>query len=178
MDLAVTPALLVRVLVLAGIVIVLAAAWAWSRRSRARRDGALLSVDLSRTRESPVRSERYRIVGRPDAVRRLPDGREVPVEIKHRPTPRGGPTRSHRIQVAAYCLLLESATGRAPPYGVLRYSDGGEFRLPWDESARAELLELRSAMSRPYRGEATPSPGRCARCPWRSGCEARSPGVS
>lgn len=83
--------------------------------------------------------------------------------------------RSHRIQVAAYCLLIESATGRAPPYGVLRYSDGGEFRITWDAPARAELLELRAAMGRPYRGEATPSAARCSRCPWRTGCDARFP---
>jgi CRISPR-associated exonuclease Cas4 len=98
----------------------------------------------------------------------------VPIEIKHRATPRGGPTRSHRIQVAAYCLALESMTGRPPPYGLLRYSDGGEFRVPWDAAARAELLDLRAAIGRTYRGEATPSPARCARCPWRAGCDVRA----
>ena len=143
-------------------------------RRRARRDGALVSVDRASASGPSLSSSEHRLVGRPDALRRLPDGREVPIEIKHRATPRGGPTRSHRVQVAAYCLLIEDTTGRAPPYGLLRYSDGGEFRLPWDDRARAELLEVRASIALPYRGAATPSPARCARCAWRDGCDARS----
>ncbi|HXQ93838.1 MAG TPA: PD-(D/E)XK nuclease family protein [Thermoplasmata archaeon] len=161
-------------LVLIGLVLAAVVGRALLRRGLDRRHGALVAVDRAGTRDPPIVSEEHRIVGRPDGLRRLPDGREIPIEIKHRATPRGGPTRSHRVQVAAYCLAIESATGRAPPYGVLRYSDGGEFRIAWDDRARSELLELRSAMARPYRGEATPSPGRCARCPWRAGCDVRA----
>ena len=173
MDPSVTRALEALGLVLLGLAIAFVAVAALLRRRRDRRHGTLLSVD--RGLERPIVDPEHGIVGRPDAVRRLPDGREVPIEIKRRPTPRGGPLRSHRVQVLAYCLLLESATGRSPPYGVLRYSDGGEFRVPWDRAARAELLTVRAQILRPYRGEATPSPGRCRHCPWRSGCDARAP---
>jgi CRISPR-associated exonuclease Cas4 len=173
--------LLTRELVAAGLILVgfgiaIGVARAILRRRHDRRYGELVAADRAGSTDRPIVSEEYRIAGRPDAVRRLPDGRQVPVEIKHRTTPREGPPRSHRIQVAAYCLLIESATGRAPPYGVLRYSDGGEFRIVWDARARDELLGLRVAMDRPYRGEATPSPARCARCPWRNGCDVRAPG--
>ncbi len=153
------------------------AAWAaralFKRRADARL-GRLVAVDAGAP--SILRSDRYRLEGRPDAVRELPDGRAVPIELKSRPAPRGGPPASHLVQVWAYCLLVEEETGRAPPFGILRYVDG-EYRVPWDRPARAELLRLRDAIARPYDGRATPSPGRCARCPWSPVCDLRAPGT-
>jgi len=124
-------------------------------------------------RPATLRSERYRLVGRPDELRRLGDGRVVPVEFKSRSTPPRGPSPSHVVQVRAYCLLVEETTGSAPPYGILRYSDG-EFRVRWDDRARDELLRLRAEVLRPYDGRATPSRARCARCPWFGACDARA----
>lgn len=159
-------------LILFGLIVAGIAARALRQRSRARRDGALVSVD--RGVGSPLASERHRLVGRPDALRRLPDGRLVPVEIKARPTPPRGPPESHRIQVAAYCLLVEEETGVPPPYGVVRYSDRGEFRLVWDRSARDAVLAVRAAIDAEYDGRATPSAAKCRACPWRDGCDARA----
>lgn len=138
---------------------------------RGRRHGRLVAVDPQPG--PPLRSERYRLVGRPDELRRRPDGRPVPVEWKSRAAPPGGPLPSHVVQVWAYCLLLEDATGLAPPYGVLRYGDGAEFRIDWTDAARGELLRLRAELDRPYDGRATPSRARCRRCPWVGGCDAR-----
>jgi len=107
------------------------AAWA-SRRPDGRR-GRLVEVDLPGRAGTRLVSERWRLVGKPDEIRQLPDGSFVPVEWKSRFAPRGGPWRSHQVQVAAYCLLLEETTGRAPPYGIVRYRDGGEFFVAWDE---------------------------------------------
>jgi CRISPR-associated exonuclease Cas4 len=143
------------------------------RRSR-RRDGILLAVDSSADRPRTLVAEPYRLAGRPDALRQLPDGRQVPVEIKRRATPTMGPPFSHRIQVLAYCLLVESTTGRSPPYGVIRYGDGGEFRIRWDVAARNEVLALRRAVGGRYDGRATPSVARCARCPWNAICDVRA----
>jgi len=142
-------------------------------RRHDRRWGSLVAIDAGAP--AVLRSRRYRLSGRPDVLRRLPDGRVVPVELKSRATPRRGPPHSHQAQVAAYCLLVEEATGVAPPFGVLRYSDGGEFRVPWGPGPRHVLLTLRSALDRPYGGEATPSPAKCAGCAWRSVCDARAP---
>ncbi len=171
MDLAVLngpwPAL---ALAAAGLALAVWAARALSSRRADDRLGALRAVDAGAP--AVLRSYRYRLQGRPDVLRELPDGRIVPVEVKSRATPSRGPTRSHRIQVWAYCLLLEETTGRAPPFGVLRYADG-EFRIRWDGPARAELLALRREIDRPYDGRATPSRERCARCPWAAGCDAR-----
>jgi len=149
------------------------AAWALRALGERRQDaarGRLVAVDAGRS--ITLRSERYRLAGRPDELRRLTDGRLVPVEFKSRATPARGPPPSHIAQVRAYCLLVEESTGVAPPYGLLRYADG-EFRVRWDPRARAELLALRDELHAPYDGRATPSPARCARCPWFWVCDAR-----
>jgi CRISPR-associated exonuclease Cas4 len=152
-------------------------AWGLARVAALRRDetvGRLVAVDASSTSGRTLRSPRYRIAGRPDELRVDAAGRWIPVEWKSRSAPRAGPAYSHRIQVYAYCLLCEETTGRPPPFGVLRYGDGTEFRLPWDAGARAELLRLRAAFGQRYDGRATPSPGKCAGCRWRNGCDRRA----
>jgi CRISPR-associated exonuclease Cas4 len=141
-------------------------------RHRERRHGDLVALDEPGGRPShPLNSPRWRLVGRPDEIRRRPDGTLLPVEWKRRRAPVEGPFESHRVQVWGYALLLEESTGRPPPYGVLRYGDGKEFRVPWDSQARGELLGVLEAVNRPYSGEARPSPGRCAHCRWRTGCD-------
>jgi len=163
--------LLAGLVAVAGIALV---AWAWRALAERRRDaarGRLVAVDAGNA--WTLRSERFRLVGRPDELRRLGDGRLVPVEFKSRATPPRGPTPSHVAQLRAYCLLVEETTGEAPPYGILRYADG-EFRVRWDVRARAELLAVRAELARRYDGRATPSPARCARCPWVRACDARA----
>jgi CRISPR-associated exonuclease Cas4 len=150
------------------------AAWGVRALAARRRDaslGPLVAIDAGRP--AVLRSYRYRVQGRPDALRQLADGRWVAVETKSRASPPNGPTRSHLVQVWAYCLLVEEETGRSPPFAVLRYSDR-EFRVPWDAGARCDLLRLRAELLRPYDGRATPSPSRCARCGWFSVCDARA----
>jgi CRISPR-associated exonuclease Cas4 len=139
------------------------------RRHQESRWGSLVAIDAGRA--ETLRSDRYRLLGRPDLLRRSTDGRRIPIEIKRRAAPREGPFRSHVVQVWAYCLLVEEVDGRAPPFGVVRYSDR-EFRVPWDAAARSELLAIRRAVDAPYDGRATPSPGRCGGCRWAPGCDA------
>lgn len=163
---------LAAVVVLVGLVLT-----AWALRALSLRhadivqEGRLVAIDAGRP--MTLRSEDYRLVGRPDEIRRLADGRLVPVEVKSRSTPARGPPPSHLVQVRAYCLLVEEATRVPPPYGVLRYSDA-EFRVRWDDRARRELIALRTELLRPYDGRATPSPERCRRCPWSDVCDARA----
>jgi CRISPR-associated exonuclease Cas4 len=166
----VNPALLALAVVIVGLGL---AVWGMRALSARRRDNALGSlVAIDAGRPTVLRSYRYQLTGRPDALRQLPDGRWVPIEVKSRRSPSSGPTRSHLVQVWAYCLLVEEATGRSPPFGVLRYSDQ-EFRVRWDAATRRDLLRLRDELLRPYDGRATPSPSRCARCTWASVCDAR-----
>ncbi len=160
--------------VLVGVLTVLVGLRALGIRQREGRYGTLLAADELPDRGPRLRSQRYAIAGRPDELRRLASGQVVPVEVKSRDAPSRGPLPSHRVQVWAYCLLVEETTGVAPPFGVLRYGDGGEFRVPWDRSAREQLLALRAEVDRPYDGRASPSPAKCAGCRWRDVCDARA----
>jgi CRISPR-associated exonuclease Cas4 len=156
-------------LAVAGVVAVAAGALGLRRLRADRRWGALVAVDAGRP--VTLRSERYRLAGRPDLVRRGPGGVLVPVELKSRPAPARGPFPSHLVQLAAYCLLIEETTGRAPPFGVLRYRDR-EVVVPYDTTARRRVLEARAGRIARYDGRATPSPAKCAGCPWSPSCDA------
>ena len=151
--------------------ILVAGAVALARRRQQQRSGRLLQADLPSRPGMPLRSPRFRLAGRPDELRMLPDGRWVPVELKSRRSPREGPPRSHRVQIAAYCLLVEETTGRSPPFGLLRYGDGGEFRIEWTPDLRQYVLDMRAEMAAPYDGRALPSRGRCSGCAWRASCD-------
>ena len=115
-------------------------------------------------------SARYRLRGRPDELRGAPDGRLVPVEIKSAASPRGGPQASHRMQLLAYCLLVEEETQRPPPYGILCYGDGREFRVAWDGAARAEVLAGLVRLGGLYMGQADPAPWKCTPCRFGTIC--------
>lgn len=151
----------------------LASVWFLRAVGRERRHGSLRSVDAGAPR-APIVAASLGLVGRPDELRELADGRPVPIELKSRSGPRSGPLASHRVQVEAYCLLVEAATGRSPPYGVLRYGDGTEWEIPWDAAARARTTARLRAVRRPYDGAATPSPAKCRGCGYRGRCDARA----
>lgn len=160
--------------VAAGVACVAVAAYALVRWGRERSRGALVSADVGPSMSWTLRSERYRLVGRPDMVRRRSDGRPIPIEIKSRASYRDGPPRSHIIQLWAYCLLLEESGEGSPPYGLLRYGDGVEYSVPWGATERRILLELREEMDRAYDGRARAAPARCARCRYWAICDARA----
>lgn len=166
--------LLSLVLVGSGAAAILLASALLFRWTRERVVGSLVSVDAGPDSSWTLRSDRYRIVGRPDLVRRGPEGRAIPIEIKSRPSYRDGPPRSHILQLWAYCLLLEENESARPTHGILRYGDGVEYRVPWGTEERRILLELRDEMATPYDGRARPAPARCARCRWWSICDARA----
>jgi CRISPR-associated exonuclease Cas4 len=169
---AVSPELLALLGVGIGVVVAALGARAVAARRRDRALGALVAIDAGAG--VTLRSDRYRIAGRPDALRRRADGAVIPIERKSRSAPAAGPPRSHLVQVWAYCLLVEETYGRSPPFGLLRYSDGVDFSVPWDAAARTELLRLRAEIDRPYDGRATPSRAKCARCRWAPVCDARA----
>lgn len=159
---------------LAGALLLGIGGWAIARIVRARSSGALLAADDGRAAPVDLVSDRLGLVGRPDEIRRLRDGRPVPVEIKSRTAPASGVFPSHRVQVEAYCALLESRDGRPPSYGVVVYRGGVQRIVPWNSEARNEVIRLLVAIRAPYDGRATPSPGKCRGCRWRDGCDARA----
>ena len=116
-------------------------------------------------------SQNYGLRGRPDYVVTQGDF-QIPVEVKTGRTPRG-PLFSHIVQLGAYCLLIEEETGKAPPYGVLRY-EKMEHEIEYGADQRklvtGKLAEMRAAL---IKGEAHRNhnrPGKCIGCSRRSEC--------
>src|SRR5438067_881553 len=112
------------------------------------------------------------LVGKVDALRRR-DGSLLPYEHKRGRARRDGKVPeawpSDRLQVIAYAVLIESATGQAIPEGRVRYhADNVTVRVPIDDRARADLAEaiatarrLRETTERPPVAE---NERLCVRC--------------
>ncbi len=133
---------------------------------------ALADESGTETRELELESEALGLSGRVDAVR-MRDGRLVPYEHK-RGRPRisetgPGPWPSDALQLAAYTLLLEEATGRAVPEGRIRYhAENVTVRVPITAElraavaagvARARALRVQTARPPVHEDES-----KCARC--------------
>lgn len=142
------------------------------RRMAGLPGGAVVAEDLGGRPAPVLRAPRYGLSGRPDVLIRRPEGL-IPVEVKSGSAP-ARPYDSHRLQLAAYCLLVEEALGERPPYGLIRYRDR-TFRVDYTEALREELLRVLEAMRRDLAwGEAHRShaiPARCRACGFRSICE-------
>jgi CRISPR-associated protein Cas1 len=103
-----------------------------------------------------MESERWGIRGKVDGVR-YRDGSLVAYEHKKGKSNRRAAWPSDRLQVIAYCALLEEATGKTILEGRIRYhADNVTVRVPFDDAARHELraavaraAELRQHIERP-----------------------------
>ncbi len=93
--------------------------------------------------DRPLMAREYDLVGKPDYLLQV-HGSLIPVEVKpERRAP--APYESDLMQLAAYCLLVEATTGRAPQYGLLRYATQ-TFKLPYTCTVRDELIGLLQAI--------------------------------
>jgi CRISPR-associated protein Cas1 len=119
-----------------------------------------------------ISSETMGLTGKVDSLRRQ-DGSIVPYEHKRGRPRRDGRTveawPADRIQVAAYAMLLEEATGKPVPEGRIRYHAANvTVRVPIDASVRASVnaaIErarcLRNLIERP---PVTANDRLCIRC--------------
>lgn len=83
-----------------------------------------------------LRSERPKLVGRPDRVVRtgkylIPEEWKSAKRVSH----------GHRLQVIAYCLLIEERYGMRPPYGVV-VNDGDRVVVRNTEELRLEVMAI------------------------------------
>lgn len=127
-----------------------------------------------RRADEPLVSQRYGLVGKPDYVLETRGGL-IPVEVK--PSRRAAaPYESDLMQLAAYCLLIEDTTGRAPSYGLLRYAEQ-TFKLPYTPALRSELLALLEEMRQNRNAQdverSHDSAARCRSCGFYSACDDR-----
>lgn len=105
-------------------------------------DGKMVYSDLAVPGKSFF-SKRYRISGKPDYIVRRKNS-YIPVEIKS--GSHSSPLRNHVFQLAAYCQLVEENYGVFVPYGILVYSDGDCFNIPFDPHVRFELEKIVNEM--------------------------------
>ncbi|HLZ61895.1 MAG TPA: CRISPR-associated protein Cas4 [Ktedonosporobacter sp.] len=116
------------------------------RRALGLPAGELVYEDADGQGESLSSSE-YPLAGKPDYVVQLPDGRPVPIELKLKVQDATAPYSNHIIQVAAYCLILESYFERVPTHGILRYADH-EFTVDYTPALRKKVIRLLTEMER------------------------------
>lgn len=129
-------------------------------------------VSLGRPAQRALYARRYGLTGRPDYLIER-HGALIPVEVKPSRQART-PYHSDLMQLAAYCLLVEESSGRAPPYGLLRYANK-TFRLQYTAAVRTELLTIIDEMRDQFEADAVErshtQPARCAGCGLRTICE-------
>jgi CRISPR-associated exonuclease Cas4 len=116
------------------------------RRALGLPEGELVYEDADGEGE-PLSSASYPLVGKPDYIVQLPDGRPVPVELKLNVHDVSTPHSNHAVQVAAYCLILEDYFEHAPTYGILRYADR-EFTVEYTPALRKKVIRLLTEMAR------------------------------
>jgi CRISPR-associated exonuclease Cas4 len=85
------------------------------------------------------------LTGRPDYLIRE-KGQIVPVEVKSGRAP-FRPYESHRLQLAAYCLLVEAVHGQTPSRGIIKYNDRG-FEIAFTQALKNEILDVVAEMRR------------------------------
>jgi len=140
-----------------------------SLRKEFRVKGKIEYIDMG---DSQVfKSDRYGLSGRPDYVIKLSDS-VIPVEEKKGRTPRG-PLFSHILQVAAYCLLIEESSGKAPPYGLIKYPEH-EHEIEYNDDLKKVLLEkldeMREIVGTGNAHRNHDRPGKCKYCSRRDVC--------
>ena len=112
--------------------------------------------------------------GRPDQIV-IVDGEFIPVEQKTGKIP-DKPHKSHKMQLLAYLHLVESTTGRKPPYGVLKYGSENLHTIDWDDENKHQLFSAIKEVQRlMVQGGAERNhnrKGKCENCSRRYACEA------
>src|SRR2546429_9657603 len=109
-------------------------------------EGELVYEDANDQGE-PLSSSGHPLIGKPDYIVKLPDGRPVPIELKPGVHDATVPFSNHTVQVGAYCLILEDYFEQAPTHGILRYADR-EFTIDYTPALRKKVIKLLSEMER------------------------------
>ena len=127
------------------------------------------------TIEQPLFSRTYGLTGKPDYL--VQQGRDIiPVEVKSAHAPSDGPRRSHVLQLAAYCLLIEETYRQKPKYGIVKYADR-MFAVDYTESLRTGLLDviadMRDDLARGETQRSHDEAARCGHCGYRHACTER-----
>lgn len=125
--------------------------------------------------EKSLLNRQYGLIGKPDyLVQTTEKGRSftIPVEVKSAKRP-SSPHAGHILQLGAYCLLVEEAYQRTPPYGLLHYADA-TLRIEFTAELRREVLTAADAIRRDQRARdvarSHDEPSRCRACGYQHAC--------
>lgn len=133
--------------------------------------GKITYTDLDKPGKA-LYSRTYNLAGKPDYIVRRDYG-YIPVEVKSTET--DYPYRSHVMQLASYCLLLEDL-GKTVPFGVISYKNS-QFKIPFDEDLKNEVRgiieKIRSEISSGKVGRNHSQPNRCVFCSFQKVCNLR-----
>lgn len=98
--------------------------------------GKIMYSDVLRI-EKPLYSKTLAIAGKPDFILKKGDNL-IPVEYKSSKKPLK-PYKSHILQLAAYCWLIEENYNVKSPYGYIVYGKT-KFKVKYDDRLRGELI--------------------------------------
>ena len=164
---------------LLALILLAAGVWFYLQAGRQRQAtglpaGEVIYVDTGdwRRNDRPLFSSEHQLTGKPDYL--VADGREtIPIEVKSTRLYGDDPYDSHKLQLAAYCLLVEDTTGKRPSYGILKYANA-TLRLPYTKALRNELLDTLDQIREAHTARNIPrshdDPGRCRNCGYVQDC--------
>lgn len=124
--------------------------------------------------EKPFYDVDSALTGKPDYLV-AEGGKIIPVEVKSSRAP-DQPYEGHLLQLFAYCLLVERATGKRPPYGILRYRDrtfAVDYTPEWEQRLLDGLDTMRALEKRSQVERSHEDPARCRGCGFRSVCDQK-----
>jgi len=135
--------------------------------------GKITYTDLNKPAES-LFSARLGLVGRPDYIVEI-SSKHIPVEVKSGKT--RGPYRNHVLQLATYCLLIEEIYNQTVPFGILTYSSGQQFTIPFTAVLREDITktlnEMRMQLASKSAERNHDVAARCKFCSFRKFCNRR-----
>ena len=123
----------------------------------------------------PLFDDELGLVGKPDYIVEQADGLLIPVEVKSAAAP-SRPWESHILQLAAYCLLVETNFGMRPTHGIIQYRDDA-FAVEYSDELEEDLLDILAEMAEDNHASDLDRDHqdwrRCSRCGLRQACEQR-----
>ena len=122
--------------------------------------------------EKPLFDNELGLTGKPDYLVEQ-NGRLIPVEVKTGRAP-DAPYDSHIFQLAAYCLLVEKAYGKRPPYGIIHYPNRNfavDYTARLESALLDQLAEMRRDENRTNIPRSHEDAARCRRCGFKKVCD-------
>jgi CRISPR-associated exonuclease Cas4 len=123
----------------------------------------------------PVASQRWKMHGIIDlALLTAQTAHAVEIKISG-----NKPTRGHRLQLAAYAVLLEETTGKDASKGfILLHHRGKTYPVTIDESLRQKLQTVRAQILKNLFDSGLPdspaTPAQCTQCEYLNHCNDRA----